>query len=53
MNFEAWLILINLQINSFCELLIYPEPSCFESIQECVLDGESFNWCTENYTEEN
>lgn len=51
MTFEAWLLLIHLKATSFCDSLISPQVNCVEIVKECVLDGESFEWCTENYSE--
>lgn len=49
MSFEVWLALMNIKINSFCDTILVPDKNCFSTVQECVLDGEEFEWCRDQY----
>ena len=49
MSFGVWILLMNLRIGEFCNAFIHPEPTCFEYIQDCALDGEDLEWCKDDY----
>jgi hypothetical protein len=53
MDWNEFLLLLQLATAHYCEKeqdkFVKP---CIETIRECVLDGESFKWCTQNWEEE-
>lgn len=49
MDWVSFLIYLNIRTATFCDSLLIPQDSCMELVQECVLDGEGFEWCEDDY----
>lgn len=53
MDWASYLLLLNLKVSTFCNSLLLEQPDCNQIVQECVLDGEELEWCTEDYLKHN
>jgi hypothetical protein len=51
MDWVLYLLLLDLHIGEFCNSFISPSVTCAEQVKECVLDGETLEWCQNTYTE--
>ncbi len=51
MEWEAYLVWLNFLANTHCrqEAPIRKQEQCVEVITDCVLDGETFNFCKKNW----
>lgn len=49
MSWKILVLILNLEADNFCKSFIHYEPTCHDQIVECVLDGESLEWCKEDY----
>lgn len=46
MEWATYLLWLQLATGEYCDSLLVQEPQCVESVTDCVLDGESFEFCT-------
>lgn len=44
-----WIVMLHLLAVNTCGTLFVPEDSCVPYVLECLLDGESEQWCLEDY----
>lgn len=46
MSWKMFLLLLRLNAVEFCDSVFIENKNCTKEVIECVLDGESFEWCT-------
>lgn len=49
MEWTIFLLWLKLKTSAFCSTNYPFENYCQEEVSDCVLDGESFYWCTGDY----
>lgn len=47
--FYQWLISMHISAVMTCGALFVPEDPCIPYVLECLMDGESEQWCLESY----
>jgi hypothetical protein len=53
MYWDMFLLLIHLNATNYCEQFEHSfiQTNCVEEITRCVIDGETFIWCSENVSD--
>ena len=46
MEWATYLLWLQFATGDYCDSLLIQEPHCVETVMDCVLDGESFEFCT-------